>query len=120
MEPRPLPASVLIVDELPDSYEVLRTVFEPRGVSILEATEAQQGLEVMRRCQPDVVVLDVDADAIDEDFLRNFERETREGGSSLVILGKTRRPDGFPAGRVFSKPYHYSPLIRTIEQLLEQ
>jgi hypothetical protein len=36
------------------------------------------------------------------------------------LLGKTRRnPPGASRGEFFAKPYHYGPLIRRIEEILE-
>ncbi|HJN10496.1 MAG: hypothetical protein QF918_04195 [Pirellulaceae bacterium] len=113
-------SSVLVVDEYSDSLEILRTILELRGVSVLEARAANTGLEVMRAEHPRVVVLDLDdASADDEAIQSAFEDETRRCESSLVILGKARMK-GNSRGRVINKPYQYGQLIRTIEQFLER
>ena len=111
-------SSVLVVDEYSESVEVLRTILELRGVSVLEARAANTGLEVMRAEHPRVVILDLDdASADDETIQSAFEDETRRYESSLVILGKARMT-GNSRGQVINKPYQYGQLIRTIEQLL--
>lgn len=113
-------SSVLVVDEYSESSEILRTILELHGVSVLEARAANAGLEVVRAEHPGVVVLDLDeVSAGDESIQSAFEDETRRCESSLVILGKARMT-GNSHGQVIDKPYQYGQLIRTIEQLLQR
>ncbi len=111
-------SSVLVVDEYSESVEVLRTILERQGVSVLEARAADTGLEVMRTAHPRVVVLDLEDTANDDATIQSaFEAETLRNASSLVILGKARMT-GNSQGQVIDKPYQYGQLIRTIELLL--
>jgi len=111
-------SSVLVVDKHSESLEVLRTILELHGVSVLEARAVNTGLDVMRAEHPRVVVLDLDAASADDASIQSaFEEETRRCESSLVILGKARMT-GNSHGQVIDKPYQYGPLVRTIEQLL--
>lgn len=112
--------SVLIVDRSAESREVLRTVLASRGVRILEAAGASQGLELCRRHHPEVVVLDLDSAAPHDDEMRRaYQSQTAGDDASLVVLGTLR--DAAPdQGRYVPKPYHYAPLIRTIEELLKR
>jgi DNA-binding response OmpR family regulator len=76
----------------------------------------------MRKHCPDVVILDADSDAADDDTIcRQIGEQTRQGQASVVLLGVAQRRSG-PAAHdhVVAKPYHYAPLIRKIEQLLER
>ena len=111
---------VLIVDESTESREVLRTVLERRGLQILEARGARQGLELARSHHPEVIVLDLDTDAAeDTDIQAGFNSESRTHHSSLLVLGKARQyGTPLPDDRVLTKPYHYAPLVRKIEQLI--
>jgi CheY-like chemotaxis protein len=119
---------VLIVDRSAESRDVLRTILENRGVNILEAKQGAEGLELLREQHPRVVVLDLEVDGDDLAVLRGaFEDESRRNESSLVMLGRVKganRPehrDKTSAARhIIEKPYHYGPLIRTIELLLQQ
>ena len=115
------PRRVLIVDRSDDSRAVLRTALERRGVEILEATQAKQGVELARRHQPGVIVVDVESTGADDAELRG---ELRNGSPSfptpLVLLGSTSRRSAPAIGEsCVSKPFHYAPLIRRIEELLE-
>jgi CheY-like chemotaxis protein len=113
-------ARVVIVDESADTREVLRTLLESRGVASIEVSGAREGLELIRQHHPAVVVMDLDAEAADDEQLRDeLDSATRNDRSALVVLGKARRYlDSLPDDQVLAKPYHYAPLLRTIERLL--
>jgi CheY-like chemotaxis protein len=138
--------SVLIVDRSAETREVLRTALARRGVEIFEAAGAEAGLELCRRHRPEVVVLDLDSAAgRDDDVRAEFESQAVSNSASLVLLRTVYRLDAphetgrsglpsrasRPAGgadsqdratrsvpTTISKPYHYAPLVRTIEELL--
>jgi CheY-like chemotaxis protein len=111
--------SVLIVDQSDESREVLRTVLEHRGLRILEASAADQGLEMARRHQPDLIVLDLEVDAANARAVTGeFASYSGPGSTPLVLLGSARRSGDALPGTFVAKPYHYAPLIRKIEQLL--
>ena len=111
--------SVLIVDESAESREVLRTVLEHRGLRILEAGQAQEGLDLARRHQPDLIVLDLELEASPPEFPSELAAQATHP-TPLVVLGSARRrASGRHVGEFISKPYHYAPLVRRIEQLLE-
>lgn len=117
----PSPHCVLIIDDSEDSREVLQTALERRGLKTLATNSAQAGLELARSYQPQVIVLDLEAQQADEDGVRDeYDSEARSNEASLVVLGSARRyiPPN-PQSRFVAKPYHYAPLVRTIEQLLE-
>jgi CheY-like chemotaxis protein len=111
---------VLIVDQSDDSREVLRTVLEQRGMRILEASRADDGLELARRHRPDLIVLDMELDASNPATVSGeFASHSGLGQTPLVVLGSARRAGNPTAGEFVAKPYHYAPLIRRIERLLD-
>jgi len=113
--------SVLIVDQSEDNREVLRTALGKRGMQILEAAEAGQGLELARQCHPELIILDMENESTtDAQIHDEFDAESRRQNSSLLILGKLARATNSSQHRVVSKPYHYGPLIRTIEQMVAE
>ena len=112
--------SVLIVEESEESRAVFRTIFERLGIQLFVAAGAREGLELVRQHRPGVVVLDLEADAADDEAVCDeYDRQSRQNNSSLLILGKAKRfRQTLPQDRIVPKPYHYGPLIRKIEQLL--
>ncbi|MBI3837430.1 MAG: response regulator [Planctomycetia bacterium] len=113
--------SVLIVDESAETREVLRTALARRGTEIWEATRAEEGLELARRHHPSVIVLDLEiADQASDAIQAGFgAAETAQ--TPIVLLGSARRgTQTFPTGQFVVKPYHYGPLVRKIESLLDE
>jgi CheY-like chemotaxis protein len=111
-------SSVLVVDSSAENREVLRTVLHQRGLKIFEAEEAVSGLALAQEHHPDVIVLDLDADhAASEALDSQWRQEIDRDSSSLIILGKLRRDSLLPASRIVSKPYHFAPLVHTIQEL---
>jgi ActR/RegA family two-component response regulator len=109
--------SVLIVDDSRDSREVLRAVLELRGWKIFEADDAQDGLAKAEELHPDVIVLDTDT-SDDCDLEASFDNTSKRNNASLVVIGQARYTAPPTARhRVVAKPYHYAPLVRTIDEL---
>jgi CheY-like chemotaxis protein len=113
--------SVLIVDEMPETREVLRTVLQRRGVEIFEATAGDQGLRLAQQHRPDLIVLDLQVESASQDTFDGFERQSQKHHTPLVVLGNARRDRALlPGGEFVAKPYQYAALIRRIEELLDQ
>jgi CheY-like chemotaxis protein len=113
--------SVLIVDGSEENREVLRAALERRGCRILSASRAERGLELARRHHPDVIVLDLELGCTStDDLCAPFSRHMEASPTRLVLLGTVRSRQGdLPGGEFIAKPYHYGPLVRRIEQLLD-
>ena len=113
--------SVLVVDPLEETHEVLRTSLGRRGVRLLAASEPEQGLALARRHRPSVIVLDLECQRGQANASDALAAESLADEIPLVVLGSARRaPASLPSDQFVSKPYHYGPLIRKIEELLEQ
>lgn len=115
-------ARVLIVDDSLESREVLKTVLERRGLQILEASQAGAGMELARDHHPEVIVVDADLVATDGEPWPGWLADDGTGTqANLVVLGRIPAGGRMPATAcVLTKPYHYGPLVRTIEQFVEQ
>ena len=117
---------VLIVDESQDSRDVLRTALDRRGVLTFEARQTSYALKMAQQCDPDVVVVDLEAVSVDapidtSGLCDRFNSHTQGYQTSFVFLGEARSvPTSVPSGQFIRKPYHYAPLIRKIEELLGQ
>ena len=86
------------------------------------AAQAPAGLELARMHHPDLIVLDLESDnSGGEDFSSRFAEQSPGSRTPLVMLGTLRREQTAPAGGEFvAKPYHFRPLVRKIEELLQQ
>ena len=113
--------SVLIVDPSEETREVLQTALRRRGVRTFAASRTESGLELAGRHHPDVIVLDLELDESASESLSNsLGEQSRLEHTPMIFLGKARRRQPAVAhGEFVAKPYHYAPLIRRIEGLLE-
>jgi CheY-like chemotaxis protein len=113
--------SVLVVDPLEETREVLRTALSRRGVRLLAASQADEGLALARRHHPDLIVLDLECEGAHAGASDEIAAQSLADETPLVLLGNARRAAAeLPACQFVSKPYHYAPLIRKIEELLEK
>ena len=99
--------------------EFFRNRVSQRRVEVLEADQRTQGVTIARERHPDVIVVDLEDSAEDApEVLESFADGSDSGDPSIVILGTARQKKTAAGSDFFTKPYHYAPLIRTIEQRL--
>ena len=112
---------VLIVDESSDSLDVLGTALRCRGVDTVTTRRATEGIDLARNFHPDLILLDLESVPSDRDDLRkNYDETARRENAPLILVARGPRDPAAAGGQhVVSKPYHYAPLIRKIEELLE-
>jgi DNA-binding response OmpR family regulator len=111
----------LVVDRCEETREVLQTVLQRSAVQILATGLPHRGLELARRHHPDLIVLDLELADPASASLGPLLEESRQNATPVVLLGRARRGSPVcPAADRLSKPYHYGPLIRKIEQLLNR
>jgi CheY-like chemotaxis protein len=114
--------SILIVDSSDETGVVLQTALGRRGVRTFLARRARQGLELAQTHHPDLIVLDLEVDRTGSDpadLSASFAELSRADHAPLVVLGTARRSAPLPCGEFVAKPYHYGPLLRRIEELLD-
>ena len=63
---------ILVVDDAPSSIEILRIAFENTDIEVLSAGCAAEGMDLIPRSHPDVVILDIALP--DQSGLESFER----------------------------------------------
>jgi CheY-like chemotaxis protein len=113
-------AQVLIVDESPESREILRTLLARRGTTTLEAARPDQAAQMTEQHRPDLILFDADCDHSGSGApTESLKAAASRIGTPIVILGTVHnRQKPATSGQFISKPYHYGPLIRKIEDLL--
>jgi CheY-like chemotaxis protein len=117
--------SILVFDHSPESREVFRTALDRPGTTVLAASRPDEALALTRSHTPDLIVLDIELERYQTEASDAALREIGETAlarhTPLVVLATARRQaERLPSGEFVAKPYHYGPLIRRIEELLEQ
>src|SRR5256886_16380704 len=54
-----MPSRILIIDDAPANIQTLSTILKERGYDINIATDGRQGLELLERIRPDLILLDI-------------------------------------------------------------
>ena len=112
--------SVLIVEAGEETREVLETVLHRRGMETLWAEAPEEAVHLAQTYRPDLIILDLQVeDGSAERICQPLAQKVSETHTPLVVLGRLRRQDRMFPGECFPKPYHYGPLIRKIEELIQ-
>ncbi len=123
-------AKILIVDDDPDFVEYTRTVLETAGYRVVSAGNSDQGMRVLEREQPDLVVLDVIMSSI-LDGLSMSQRMAEDPALMhvpIVMVTSIANTDYlalFPTDEsihidaFLTKPIAPSELLRQINRLLD-
>jgi DNA-binding response OmpR family regulator len=100
---------------------VLRLLLERRGVRAIEAGNPQEAIRLAGDFRPDLIVLDAEIDpSTAGDAAEHLRQASGRSDTPIVILGKFPQLRGPATGDQFvAKPYHYGPLIRKIDGLLD-
>lgn len=103
-------ASVLILDGVSETPDVLKAVFEPRGTSIRRI----RGARSIESCaSPDVVVID-----LDEQEDPTYVREAWSSSRQVLISSEMNPAPSSSGSRFLEKPFEYPELVQMIEELL--
>jgi two-component system, OmpR family, KDP operon response regulator KdpE len=83
-------ATILVVDDEPQIRRVLRATLSSRGYVIVDAKTGEEGIELMRKGKPDLVLLDVNMPGIG-----GIEacREIRRGSNAPIIMLTVRNAE---------------------------
>ena len=112
------PRCVIVVAPNGDTREVLETALTHRGLATYAAEQARTALRLIREHEPAVVVLDGEtADAGDGRIQAELEAQLEASGTPLIVLGRVRGAQKLLPREVLAKPYHFAPLVHTIQEL---
>jgi CheY-like chemotaxis protein len=80
-------ATVLVVDDDPDTVDTMRDILEEEGHTVLSARNGLEGLEVALRSVPDLVLLDLDMPVMDgRAFLEAMRKSPTLSEVTVVVL----------------------------------
>ena len=105
---------VLVIDGLSETEEVLKAVFEPRGLQVDRIRSDAESPLVPCRRRPDIVVLHADDEIAEPSNGDDWTSVPR------IVIGSARLPATHddPPSRSLRNPFHYGELIQAIERLL--
>ena len=111
--------NILVVDDAPDTLELVTTILEAAGASVENASSGHAGLEAIRRTKPEVLISDLGMPGMDGiEFLRNVHEEFGEipaiavsAFTTMQIMTETRAA-GFRAH--LAKPIVVTELLQAV------
>ena len=113
--------TVLIVDALEETRDVLTTALERRGVRALAFPTSKRAAATARTTRPDLVIFDVETEAVSpRQALDAFAKDAELDETPIVAIGTARFEAPLGEGTFISKPYHFAPLLEKIEALLRE
>lgn len=86
--------NVLTVDDSRTIREMLRQTLADAGFTVFQAADGMEGLEVLDRSEPDVIVTDINMPRMDGfEFIENVRRGGRWRGVPILVLTTESDPE---------------------------
>ena len=128
---------ILIIDDDEDFRISIRTLLESHNYEVTEADSGKQGLKMIKEQKPDLIVLDIMMETIDEGYLLNqfikFQKEYDEYKNMPILMVSSIQEDPlsrFPkaAGEVemimpdyyLAKPVDIPKFLELVKKLVEK
>ena len=116
-----MPSRILVIEDEPANIQTLSTILKERGYNINIATNGRQGLEVLERIRPDLILLDIMMPEMDGfETCRRIKASTAWREIPIIFLtAKTDTADivrGFELGAVdyVAKPFNAHELLARV------
>jgi two-component system cell cycle response regulator len=127
--PRPhAPASILVVDDSPLNRELMRSILEPFGYTVTGADGVREALDLVRVCQPDLIVSDLhmpDQDGFD--LIRAIKADPQLCAIKIIIHSATvmserdnRKALDLGAQQFLMRPLDPQIILAAIEACLQE
>jgi CheY-like chemotaxis protein len=111
-------ATVLVVDDDPDTVETMRAILEEEGHTVLSARNGLEGLEVALQFVPDLVLLDLDMPIMDgHAFLERARKEPKLADVTMVVLSGAA--DAHVSCESVQKPLRLDTLLGLIHRVAD-
>lgn len=113
---------VLVVEDEPDSLEMMEYLLESEGYDVMGATNGQLALRVLADVQPDLIITDVMMPYMGGDeLLAEIRRDTQLRSIPVLVMSAG---EGADVARRFGSSYLKKPLdidvlIRTVRTLID-
>jgi CheY-like chemotaxis protein len=117
--------TVLVVDDAPLNRKLIRTLLAMKKIRVLEAQDAEQAFELIRREAPDLVLMDLQLPGLNGlEATRMLKSEPKTKDIPVVILsaGSIREDDAeireAGCAGLILKPFGAEDFLKTITSVL--
>ncbi|MBI4355862.1 MAG: response regulator [Candidatus Omnitrophica bacterium] len=115
---------VLVIDDEPKIVGILKSFLEAKGLTVVTASDGEQGMTVAMKEQPDLVLCDVKMPKKDGyTFLKEFREKNAKRCPFIFVTAKEEPQDIMTGYRLdadfyVTKPFQLEELYRNMEKLL--
>lgn len=116
---------ILIIEDDEDLHLIYRLYLQGESYKILQARNGKEGLEMIERERPDLIILDMIMPVMDgEEFIQKLRFEKKEYDLPVIIASVNDKipPHLLEKGKiqtVLKKPFPIEVLLREIERILK-
>lgn len=117
--------TVLIADDKPTGRELIRTVLEKSGYSVIEASDGMEALQFARERNPDLIILDLHMPGLDGfGVIQELRRDAHFAATPIMALtasamqGDRERAMAVGFTGYVTKPIRLGALRGEVERLL--
>ena len=116
---------VLVVDDDPVSRKLARDTLASLGMVVVEATDAENALDLACHVPPDLILMDLRLPGMSgAEALKDLRKSARLARVPVIAVtasvfadgGRSLKQNGFDA--YVAKPYHFRDLAEVVERLL--
>jgi two-component system cell cycle response regulator len=118
-------AKILIVDDVPDTVDIVEKLFKSEGHEVFTASTGEEGVRKAAQIMPDVILLDVNLPGIDGNTaLRKIKKENQD--QSVVMLTAYATVDNAiqalkdGASDFVKKPFDMDHLVHIVNRCIEK
>jgi len=118
-------AKILIIDDIPDTVDIVQKLFESEGHEVFTAFTGEEGIRKANQIKPDVILLDINLPGIDGNMaLRKIKRENPD--QSVVMLTAYATVDNAiralkeGASDFVKKPFEMDHLVHIVNRCFEK
>lgn len=120
-----VPAKILVVDDSPDTREMMAKLLELESFAVVTAEDGGAGIDVAAAEQPDLIITDINMPNINGiEMIKRLRKQP--GLERIPIMAITAYGNGVAmealeagANLATTKPVHFTTLIDDIRKLLE-
>ncbi len=118
-------AKILIVDDVPDTVDIIQKLFKSEGHDVFTASTGEEGVRKAAQIKPDVILLDINLPGIDGNMaLRKIKKENPD--QSVVMLTAYATVDNAiqalkeGAADFIKKPFEMDHLVHIVNRCYEK